>query len=181
MATPDRKKILDLVVAIVKDEKDRDLGRDKFSKLLDDPDLSSLRYNVCGWVFNMFYKEALRTLDGPADIEEIRQKERTRAERARAFDEEVQIVKGTIVGNLLNHMTMIGKPLRDCTGKDCTILGGFFSQIGKTIKPDDVVGEMLSEHDLRTLAMKMWPDLKSSGKPSSEKTSGTSQAPNAIL
>lgn len=44
-----------------------------------------------------------------------------------------------------------GKPLRDCTGKDCAKAGGLFAKIANKIKPNEIVGKVLSETEVRKL------------------------------
>lgn len=44
-----------------------------------------------------------------------------------------------------------GKALKDATGKECAKLGGWLGAIGSTIKPNQRVGQALSEADVQKL------------------------------
>jgi hypothetical protein len=44
-----------------------------------------------------------------------------------------------------------GKPLRDCTGEDCSHLGGWGRRLAVRVGPFKTVGEVLSETDVRDL------------------------------
>lgn len=50
---------------------------------------------------------------------------------------------------LLDLMLPNGKSLRDCTFADCAKAGGFFAKIANKGKPRQVVGDVLSEEQLR--------------------------------
>jgi hypothetical protein len=52
---------------------------------------------------------------------------------------------------LMDLMLPNGKPLRDCTGDECAKAGGWFASIAGQVKPDDIVGKVLSEEQVRTL------------------------------
>jgi hypothetical protein len=45
-----------------------------------------------------------------------------------------------------------GKKLRDCTGKDCAKAGGLYAKIAGRVKPNQIVGQVLTEDQIR----KMW-------------------------
>ena len=44
-----------------------------------------------------------------------------------------------------------GKPLRDCTGSDCARFGGWFKRLADKVGPRKLVGNVLSEQDVRKL------------------------------
>ena len=44
-----------------------------------------------------------------------------------------------------------GKPLRECTGKDCAKAGGWLSKLAKKVKPNQKVGDVLSEAQVKRL------------------------------
>lgn len=52
---------------------------------------------------------------------------------------------------LLDLIQPNGKPLRDCKGSDCAKFGGWLSRIAKAIAPNEIVGEALSEEQVRHL------------------------------
>lgn len=76
-----------------------------------------------------------------------------RVEAKAAEDREVEAVKGIIAGRLLDLMTGVGKPLRECTDRECTNLGGFYAKIGAIVGADKLVGETLSERNVREIAL----------------------------
>lgn len=45
-----------------------------------------------------------------------------------------------------------GKRLRECTGKDCRAMGSWMGKIGERIKPTDIVGQVLSEAEVRKIS-----------------------------
>lgn len=59
---------------------------------------------------------------------------------------------------LLDMILPNGKPLRECTGRECARLGpkigGWLTSVAKAVKPDQVVGESLSERDVQRLYSK---------------------------
>ena len=93
-----------------------------------------------------------RALVNPAARQE--QRVRTRA----VTRERVEEIKGRVVERIkekaremLLDMTMPnGKPLRDCTGKYCSKLGGWLSRVGDKAGARKV-GDVLSEAELRKL------------------------------
>jgi hypothetical protein len=42
-----------------------------------------------------------------------------------------------------------GKPLRDCTGRDCARFGGWYQRLADRVGPRKLVGNVLSEQDVR--------------------------------
>ena len=52
---------------------------------------------------------------------------------------------------LLDFIMPNGKMLRNCTGRDCAKFGGWMGKIASKIKPGEVVGEKLSEDQVRKL------------------------------
>jgi hypothetical protein len=56
---------------------------------------------------------------------------------------------------LLDMLMPNGKILRDCTGRECTVLGPqigvWLAKIGARIKPDDTVGDSLSEEQVQQI------------------------------
>lgn len=65
----------------------------------------------------------------------------------------VEVVKKTIKAAatrmvLLEMILPNGKPLKDCTGKDCAKAGGWLAAIAGKVKPAQKVGLVLSEEDI---------------------------------
>lgn len=56
---------------------------------------------------------------------------------------------------LLEMILPNGKLLRDCTGKECAALakkmGGWLAKVAEKVKPSQIIGEVLSEADVRRL------------------------------
>lgn len=52
---------------------------------------------------------------------------------------------------LLDIVMPDGKRLRESTGADCAKAGGFFAEVGKRIKPTQVVDKHLTENDLKNI------------------------------
>jgi hypothetical protein len=80
-----------------------------------------------------------------------------RAEEFRIKREEVKAeIKRRATRMVLLDLAMPnGKALRDCTGRDCKKAGGWFTKLAKMIKPDDVVGKVLSETQVRKVWQKV--------------------------
>lgn len=73
------------------------------------------------------------------------------AKRAR-----VEEIKATIKARaakmiLLDMVLPNGKPLRDCTGRECAKAGGWFTKIAGQVKSGDIVGKVMSETQVRKL------------------------------
>lgn len=52
---------------------------------------------------------------------------------------------------LLDMILPTGKALRDSTGDDCARAGGWFARIAEQVNPDQTVGAVMSEDQLRDL------------------------------
>jgi hypothetical protein len=52
---------------------------------------------------------------------------------------------------LLDHEAPYGKPLRDCSGKECTRFGGWYQRLGAKVGPRKLVGDVLTEEQVREL------------------------------
>lgn len=66
----------------------------------------------------------------------------------------VEQIKNTISARLLDMILPNGKPLRDCTGSECAQVGGWLTKIANRVKPNDVVGTVLTETQVRKLCMR---------------------------
>jgi hypothetical protein len=65
--------------------------------------------------------------------------------------EQVEEMKGKIIGRLLDLIMPSGKALAQSTGAECAKAGGWFATIAAKVGPSQVVGNVLSEHDLHKL------------------------------
>lgn len=63
----------------------------------------------------------------------------------------VEQAKTKISARLLDMVMPNGKALRDCTGADVRRFGAGFSSIAKKVKPRQLVGQALTETDLRQM------------------------------
>ena len=52
---------------------------------------------------------------------------------------------------LLNLVLPSGKMLKDSTGAECAGAGGWYTKIASRVAPDEVVGNVLSEEQLRKI------------------------------
>lgn len=66
----------------------------------------------------------------------------------------LQKCKMAVTRNFLKKVMPNGKELRDCTGNDCTRMGGWFLKIAERVKPTQKVGNALSEEDVQNLMAK---------------------------
>lgn len=57
---------------------------------------------------------------------------------------------------LLDVVTPNGKPLKECSGKELTHMGSWMSKIGAAIKPNQIVGKVLNEAQVRRLSGRLW-------------------------
>jgi len=68
-----------------------------------------------------------------------------------SWEQDVEAIQWTIIGNLLDFMTPLGKVLGDCTGAECAKLKGFYGRVAKIVPADEVVGNHLNNKELLTL------------------------------
>ena len=73
-------------------------------------------------------------------------KTRQKLDQAKLVD-----VTKIVTKNLLSMVMPNGKELRDCTGRDCKRMGGWFARIAKRVKPTQKVGNALSEEQIQDL------------------------------
>lgn len=84
--------------------------------------------------------------------------ERTAPDRA-AKRATVDEIKGKVKARIQQEAKIIlldmvlpnGKPLRDCTGKECAKAGGWLTKVAGKVKPNELVGAVLSEAQVRKL------------------------------
>lgn len=70
-----------------------------------------------------------------------------------ARDEEVAKIKASIASKIILSDWVLpnGKKLRDCTKADCLKQGGWLLKVGRKLKKNQTVGQVLSEEQLRQL------------------------------
>ncbi|MUO30825.1 MULTISPECIES: hypothetical protein [Rhizobium/Agrobacterium group] len=61
--------------------------------------------------------------------------------KAKIIEEAKMILMDMIMPN--------GKPLRDCTARDCEAAGGWLQSLASLVPPDEKVGSALTENDVR--------------------------------
>lgn len=147
----------ELFSAILRDnaKKSKETQASLFEQLLKRPDYEQYLDYVLRRIFNLEYPSVHAALYPPTTQELSRRaavKAQVAREKKAKEDVEVAVIKATIVGNLMDMATAIGKPLRDCTGKECAQLGGFFTQIAVIVGPDNTVSTMMCEADLQEIA-----------------------------
>lgn|SRR3990167_8078473 len=72
-----------------------------------------------------------------------------RAKELREHATKVAYVKEQII--LLNMIMPNGLPLSECTGRDCSKFNGWLSKLSALVKPNEKVGDVLSESEVRKL------------------------------
>lgn len=93
--------------------------------------------------------ERLSHPNAPTPIQLVRRtREEAIARTAAAFAEMKSEIRGIL---LLDIMLPNGKALRDATGAECARAGGFYAEVGKTLKPQQVVDRHLTEADLQNI------------------------------
>jgi hypothetical protein len=97
--------------------------------------------------WNGLQKPKRRPRPTPEEIEEAKAKVKATAEAIKAIV-------------LLDLVQPNGKKLRDCTGADvrqfATKMPSWFKAIAAKVKPDEIVGAILTETDIRGFAPKGW-------------------------
>lgn len=108
----------------------------------DDPDYQ----RAVDWYFFVnFYDYEVTSRNKKPSPEERRR-------RQAAQETEVENIKRQITKVVLMNWAMPnGKMLRDCTFAECADAGGWLAKVAKQGKPNQIVGKILSEHDLRGL------------------------------
>lgn len=87
---------------------------------------------------------------------EMRSNRAAAAERTESAFEELKTKVRSII--LLDLTLPDGKPLRDATGAECEKAGGFFTAVGRSIKPTQVVDRQLSEGDLQNIRLRFYKE-----------------------
>lgn len=88
-------------------------------------------------------------------------KDKTSREKRRSdIDQMKSSMKVNAVKMVLMDLPMFnGKRLRDCTGKDCRKAGGWLTKIASMINAKDIVGQVMSESDLRRIFKEEKPNV----------------------
>jgi hypothetical protein len=94
---------------------------------------------------------AFRNLWTSLDRDAAKETPQRRAEREARAREEIEKAKQKIVYRLLDFALPNGKLLRNCTGKECKEAGGWLTAVAAKVKPNEIVGKVLSEEKLRAL------------------------------
>lgn len=152
-----RTDLVSLISTIIKenDKRSRTSQAEIFRKMV------TLRGNdrylraILDAFFCLEYNRAYKAVFPPTVKEIALMAERRRMEDIEE-EREVEIVKGIMTGRLLDLVTVSGKRLRDCTGAECLKLGGFFAAIGDRVGLAGIVGDVMTERDLRGLAESAW-------------------------
>jgi hypothetical protein len=103
-------------------------------------------------VIEYWFSNYFRRLDGvnPKERDRLRDKEKDRL--GSALDGKLKEYAGIV---LLEMLMPNGKKLRDCTGAECKELsskiGAWLLRVSKQVKPDALVGDVLTEKQVRTL------------------------------
>jgi hypothetical protein len=95
-------------------------------------------------------REAAKTKPSPEEIEAERKRQEMECKAHDAAAE--AIISGVIEASLLNIVMPNGKQMRACSGDYMSNVGGWYGRIGAAIKPDQIVGDVLSEADVKRLA-----------------------------
>lgn len=108
----------------------------------DEELLEALIYEWLSIKYSTAYRIAV-----PPSREEVRA---SRSDGVAQRERAVAAIKVRAIQMVLLDMVLPnGKPLRDCTGKDCAKAGGWLSKIAGAIKPTDKVGAALNEEQVR--------------------------------
>lgn len=141
---------LQLLIDLIRKKPSLEEAKQKaaFRKLiLDDENEDYLHSLINEWL-SIKFNGALNIAVPPAR-ETVEQR---RTEQARL----VATIERVIKVNMLDMMLPNGKKLSNSTGRDCTKAGGLFAQIGMRVKPNEIVGKVLTEKDIH----EMWEGRK---------------------
>lgn len=111
------------------------------------------RYYWAG-VFPSLKRAALMRSVAQPERNAARQRVQSNVQRAAERRQETQIVKAKIVSALMDlTLPPRGKRLADATFGECAAAGGWYAQVAKCGKPNEIVGQVLSETDLREIVL----------------------------
>jgi hypothetical protein len=146
----------------VRSTDDRNAISDEFTKRTQSKEFTDIFREH--WFTNT-YRYMLR--DYPEKGDRVAKRYATRAERQAAREQKAEQLKARAAQTietkaeekaqiiLLDLVLPNGKPLRDCTGRECKemsgTVGAWLQRIGKRVKAAEVVGNVLKEADVRKL------------------------------
>lgn len=147
-----RNAVLELLSAIINENesKSKDDHRAIFKRMIVGEGFEDYLDGALGMVFTLKYAEALAAVR-PKSSADLRQQAARRQATLAKEDALVETAKGIIAARLLDLKMANGKFLRECTGRECKRLGGFFAKIGERVGPTAIVGDVLKEEDLQKL------------------------------
>jgi hypothetical protein len=97
-------------------------------------------------------KRARRSTPSLSVIERQEQRARTKDHMRARLDEHIE---GRVQMRLLDYVTLIGKPLAECTGSDCRKMAtrdrDFYAELARRLRPGERVGKHLSEVELQAI------------------------------
>lgn len=154
IASGKKPRLLDLLIAIVKDDPDETAAfhHREAKRLLLNEGYEEYLDDALTRIIALEYGNAIRAVATPSkkDI----QARVASAAKAKAKEDDKMAQAKTIIGARIAKFIVLdltmpnGKKLRDCTGHECTKLGGLFATIGKRVGATKTVGDVLSEEDL---------------------------------
>lgn len=99
-------------------------------------------------IIEYWFSNNYHSLVGPAALTP----ETVRRESAKLDERVKQAIKTAAVRMVLMDLVLPnGKELRDCNAKDCKKAGGWLAKVASKLKPGQLVGQALSEKELRSL------------------------------
>jgi hypothetical protein len=103
-------------------------------------------------IVEYWFTNNIRSMTSSLTDEERKEKAAARKRKVDALAAELKKrieVKAQIV--LLDMVMPSGKPLRDSTGAECKLAGGWLARLASRMQPDELVGENATEEDLQNL------------------------------
>jgi hypothetical protein len=143
-----KHSVRDLLVAIIAKHpkaSDRELLQEFAAQCREDDDylVACIEYSFDNAI------AALRRENNRITADERAKRAAERANEAAEHAKNVARIKsGVVLGNLRMPN---GKRLVDCFGRECQHFGGWVQRVGVEVGPDNLVGDKLSEKDLRAL------------------------------
>jgi hypothetical protein len=129
--------------------KDRNALLEEFTNRALKPDNREIQETIVEYWFS---NNLNSLLDRPADKRQQRVDRANKRARAERISQDiVQRVKLAAGQMLLEMMLPHGKKLRDSTGGECLVIGGWLGTVGSRMKPDQTVGEVFKEKQLQQI------------------------------
>ena len=148
----DRIDFTELLRAVIKDAPNRyeTFHRATLKSLLKQIDYEEYLDDALDRIISLEYGKAFRSVFPPTKAELKKTASKIRS-RNKEDDAAVDVIKSKIASRLLDFVMPNGKPLRSSTGKECADAGGWFAKIAKAVKPNQKVGAVLDEAQVRKL------------------------------